>query len=516
MSREISGHEALVRLAGLAAGSNLRAYLRLTWKFFQQGGTYIPTWAGDAICDHVEAWIRGEIDRLGIEVPPGSGKTSRASIAAPVWSWLLDPTARWMCGSYDLVYAARLNAKRRRLLLEKPVRAITQPQYDLLRGEKSRTYFMNDNGGWMAAVSPNGGVTTGEHCKFMVLDDLVKAGPTATPQVFREVEEFISGTLLSRFRDQNNPKIMYVGQRLGRGDPQDVLYDHGPLPRPGREGDDGPLFNDFQVLTIPAEYDPKRSKVTVLGFRDPRTVEGESFSRERYGVDHLREKRRNMGADYDPQYNQLVRRTDGGIFQRHWFPFWGSRPNLERAEWASFTDCTFAGGPGSDYVVIQVWAAVGGFAYLMDQIRGQMGITDTCKAMLELVKRWPQCGRWMVENRRAANGDGVVDLMRRMVPGVIGVSYEQGQNKLARAKAFQPMAEAGQIFLPDPSIAPWVTAWLDELCAFTGQDGQQDDQVDAASGALNWLRSQILESLAEFHAAEVVQLDGYSRPRRGW
>lgn len=69
---------------------------------------------------------------------------------------------------------------------------------------------------------------------------------------------------------------MHVAQRLGVGDPADVLYGNGPLPTPERK-DEGPLFDDFEVLSIPAGYDPKRSKVTVLGFEDPRTRQGESF-----------------------------------------------------------------------------------------------------------------------------------------------------------------------------------------------------------------------------------------------
>lgn len=210
-----------------------------------------------------------------------------------------------------------------------------------------------------------------------------------------------------------------------------------------------------------------------------------------------------MGSAYFEQYEQLVSRTSGGIFQRQWFKTWERRPDLSPAIWAAFTDCTFHGGPGTDHVVIQVWAAVDGCAYLMDQIRAQMSFTETCAALAEMAQRWPQCGRWMVEASRAANGDAVVDSMRRMVPGVIGVSYQAGQTKAARAKAsIEPMAMAGQLYLPSERTHPWVRGWLDEVCGFTGKDGEQDDQVDAASGALNWLRKELLQALCDQPAGQ--------------
>lgn len=519
MRHEIGATEALFRLAGMACQRDLKGFLRLAWPHFQQGTPYVPTWAGDAICEHVQAWILGDIRRLGIEVPPGSGKTSRASIAGPVWSWLKDPSARWLCGSYDMTFAARLNRRRRKLLLEPKIRALTRPDYDLVRGEKAAMFFQNTAGGWMASFSPAGGITTGEHCKLMALDDLVKAS-NATPQVFRDIAELISGTLLSRFKDQADPQIMHVAQRLGVGDPADVLYGNGPLPTPERK-DEGPLFNDFEVLSIPAGYDPKRSKVTVLGFKDPRTYEGESFFAARYPEEHLRAKKKAMGSAYFEQYDQLVSRTSGGIFQREWFKTWTHRPDLSSAIWAAFTDCTFHGGPGTDHVVIQVWAAVDGCAYLMDQIRAQMSFTETCAALSEMAQRWPQCGRWMVEASRAANGDAVVDSMRRLVPGVIGVSYQAGQTKAARAKAsIEPMAMAGQLHLPSVRTHPWVHGWLDEVCGFTGKDGEQDDQVDAASGALNWLRKELLQALGDQPAGQPYTPPPPSRSSRpkggGW
>ncbi len=53
---------------------------------------------------------------------------------------------------------------------------------------------------------------------------------------------------------------------------------------------------------------------------------------------------------------------------------------------------------------------------------------------------------------------------------------------MARLQAVSPDIEAGNVYLPDPSIAPWVHDYVEEFAAFP--NGANDDQVDATSQAL--------------------------------
>ena len=55
------------------------------------------------------------------------------------------------------------------------------------------------------------------------------------------------------------------------------------------------------------------------------------------------------------------------------------------------------------------------------------------------------------------------------------------------------MFEAGDIWFPHPSIAPWIEAFLDELCTFP--NGPNDDRVDSTSQALNYLDKKSRSSL---------------------
>ena len=57
--------------------------------------------------------------------------------------------------------------------------------------------------------------------------------------------------------------------------------------------------------------------------------------------------------------------------------------------------------------------------------------------------------------------------------------------KVERLNAVSPQFEAGNVYIPHPSIAPWVHDYVEELVAFP--NAPTDDQVDATSQALRYL-----------------------------
>lgn len=65
-------------------------------------------------------------------------------------------------------------------------------------------------------------------------------------------------------------------------------------------------------------------------------------------------------------------------------------------------------------------------------------------------------------------------------------------DKVARARAQQSVFERGLIWVPES--APWLADWLDEVSAFPAS--AFDDQVDAASQALAYMRTEMLPSSA--------------------
>lgn len=106
-----------------------------------------------------------------------------------------------------------------------------------------------------------------------------------------------------------------------------------------------------------------------------------------------------------------------------------------------------------------------------------MTFTETLNAMRDLSAKWPQTTRKLVEDK--ANGTAVIDVLRKEIHGIIPVEPFGG--KVVRAHAATAVAEAGNIYIPAASVAPWVSDFVEEMAAFPS--GAHDDQVDCYSQA---------------------------------
>ena len=168
------------------------------------------------------------------------------------------------------------------------------------------------------------------------------------------------------------------------------------------------------------------------------------------------------------------------ILNRNWWKFYKELPSRFDIVIQSW-DCTFKGTDGTDYVVGQVWGKQKSSRYLLDQVRARMNFPATLQAIKSLSAKWPESVGKYIEDK--ANGPAAIDTLKAEIPGMIPVNPKGG--KVVRVHAVSPYIEAGNVFLPDPSMAPWIHDFIEECSAFPG--GKYDDQVDAMSQALTAL-----------------------------
>ena len=71
-------------------------------------------------------------------------------------------------------------------------------------------------------------------------------------------------------------------------------------------------------------------------------------------------------------------------------------------------------------------------------------------------------------------------MLKHEIEGLIAVNPEGG--KESRVHAVTPQIEAGNVYLPAATLAPWIGTFIDECAAFP--HGAHDDQVDAMTQAL--------------------------------
>ena len=238
----------------------------------------------------------------------------------------------------------------------------------------------------------------------------------------------------------------------------------------------------YEHLCLPAEYEGSK-RTTVIGWSDPRKETGELLWPERFGPPEIQDLKLRLGSYAAAgQLQQRPSPAEGGIFKRHWWRRYESIEDLRRMDTIIQSwDLAFKDTSNSSFVVGQVWARVGAYFLLIDQVRAKMTFPETLRAFRELNAKYPQCQVKLVEDK--ANGPALIQTLQREIPGIVAV--EPAGSKEARAHAVSWLIEAGNVYLPQPSIAPWIDDFIEECAAFP--KGAYTDQVDCCTQALSRL-----------------------------
>jgi predicted phage terminase large subunit-like protein len=478
---------------------HLRDFIPLAWHQVEPARSFMANWHIDAICEHLEACTRRQIRRLVINIPPGSSKSIVTSVLWPAWSWTHTPSERWITASYaDRI--ARRDALKARHLLEGPwFRERWGYLWTPDAARWTQAEYRNDQGGLRFATTVSGAVC-GEHAGIQLVDDPIKPldarGDRVDTTAITTCAEWWDETMPTRMIDPATGVRVIIMQRLHDADLSAHVLERGDYVHLNL-----PMRQERRcVITVPhmcSQPENDRGEpldATPLGFKDTR-AEGELLWPERFSEETCLERKNELGSRaHAAQDQQRPMPSGGGIFKRDWVQYYKIRPKPPGGgEMIQSWDCTFKGLTDSDYVVGQVWLRHDGCYYLVDQVRDQMSFSATCRAVWAISARWPKAVRKLIEDK--ANGSAVIDVMQKRVPGLLPVNPEGG--KIARANAVEAIWESGNVFVPDPEIAPWVHDFIEELLSFNGDPGRRDDQVDAMTQALVHLYRRSVGTLVQ-------------------
>lgn len=477
---EIDLDRELVRRGGL------RQFAECAWDQVESV-PFVGGWHLDEISDHLEAVSAGHIRQLVINVPPGMTKSLMVCVFWAVWDWIEQPRSKWLFGSFDHGLTIR-DSRKAKGLVESPWFRARWPGLNVKQERdvpNTATEWHNTRGGWRFATSI-GGKATGRHPDRRVIDDPTKPKDAMRSRSQLETAldnaiDWYRGTLSSRQANPKTSSTVLIMQRLHDRDLTGIFE---------KEERDGWTF-----LRLPMRFEAKHRSVTrwFVGDQehvggDHRVKDGELLCPERYDEPETAKLERAMGsAVAAAQLQQRPTKLGGAVFREEWIQYWGHPasqfPKLpHRPKLIQSWDLTFKGASASgsrrSWTVGQVWAAKDADLFLVAQERGQWEFLEALHAILRLTKRHPDARRKLIED--AANGAAAERTLRRKVSGIKLVPTGGGSE--ARADAVSPLFESGNIWLPHPSIAPWVRGVVSEIIAFP--NGAADDQVDSMTHAL--------------------------------
>ncbi|MEZ2410533.1 phage terminase large subunit [Bosea sp. RCC_152_1] len=445
----------------------LAGFIREAWRVLEPNAALVWNWHLDAICAHLEAVSAGRINRLLINVPPGSSKSLIVSVMWPAWEWAQGHRSlRYLTTSFNDGPVKRDTRKCRDLILSDWYQAL-YPEVVLTR--TGETSFANSSTGSREGVAF--GSLTSQRGDRLIIDDPHSTETAESPAERQTTTRRFREGALNRLNDQERSAIVVVMQRLHAEDVSGTILKLGM---------------GFVHLCLPMEFDADRRCRTEIGFEDPREVDGDLLDPVRFPRETVEALKSGMGSyAYAGQYQQRPTPREGGMFKRAWFEdkIIGEAPpgtrwvrHWDLAASTRKTSARTAGvklgrTPDGRYVVGHVVITQSEGNEVRKLIKAQAEI-DGRGVHISLPQDPGQAGKVQKSD------------MVAMLAGFIVTAEPETGDKETRAEPFAAQCEAGNVSIVR---GEWNDAYLDELCLFPG--GSFKDQVDASSGAFGKLMS---------------------------
>ena len=448
---------------------SLADFAQRAWRVLEPAAELKWGWLLNAICRHLEAVTEGTINRLLMNVPPGSMKSLLTGVIWPAWEWGPRgmPHMRYVGTAHEEQLAIR-DSRRCRDLIKSDWYQELWP-IELLADLDGKREFGNTGKGIRQARSFTS--MTGVRGDRIILDDPISADSANSTAKLEAARIAFTETLPTRINNEKSA-IVVIMQRLHEKDVSGVILEMG-LP--------------YVHLCIPMRFDPAHRCTTSIGWTDPRTKTGELMFPERFAEAQVAELERTLGSYGSAgQLQQRPAPRGGGIIRLEWFQYWRNLPQLEFR--VITVDTAQKTAEANDYSVLQCWArSTVGHAIMIDQIRGKW---EAPELLVQARSFWIKHINSPIPIHQKAtlrgmyvedkvSGTGLIQTLRR--EGVPVLPLQRHKDKISRGHDASPFIESGNVLLPED--APWLSDFLAEVESFPS--GTHDDQIDPMLDAIN-------------------------------
>ena len=449
------------------------------------------------LIEKLEAISAGTIDRLMITMPPGSAKSTYASVLFPAWWLARHPRSTLICASHTSHLAETFGRRVRDLVIDNKVLL----GYGIKSDNKAVGSWSTDDGSTYFAVGV-GGAVAGRRADCAILDDLIKNQEDADSVRSRDrAWDWYQADLLTRLKPGG--RVILIMTRWHNDDLA------GRLLQAQKAGGD-----KWAVVNLPA----------IAGLDDALGREpGEALWPDWEGVEALSRKRKSMtDRTWSALYQQQPTTTEGSILRRdYWRPWTDEAPKRPAAIVISL-DTAYSEKSSADPTGCSVWYLVDTDYFpsrtrpgepietpdmrskclLRFAWRERLPFPELITHVLDTVKHFGIPGvplRLLIETK--ASGISVVQEMRRLMPDLVIEGVNPVGDKTSRAHSVTAMMEAGRVYAlarvedDGPAYRPWADMVIDECAAFPV--GQHDDLVDTVTQALRYFRDSGVEFFPE-------------------
>jgi predicted phage terminase large subunit-like protein len=466
--------------AGDAASEILRRkQVRSSLQKWCEANGYLPARHHRLLIEKLEAVARGDISRLAVFMPPGSAKSTYASILFPPWCMAQHPAAQFLAASHTTELAERWGRRVRNLVAENRSILGLEPTED---NQAAGRWALQSGGEYMAAGA-NVGIA-GFRALFGLIDDPVRSRQDADSPLIRDR---LWDWYLNDFRPRLVPhaRQVLIQTRWHEDDLAGRALNHQP----------------WEVLSLPA--------IAKTDDQLGRAVDEPLWGDDDYGYGaQLMELRDTTPPRiWSALYQQAPAPDEGEFFKEEWLHPLDITPNSKFMRIYGASDYAVTQG-GGDYTVHVVFGVDHlNNLYLLDLWRNQTSSDVWVEAFCDLVEKYRPLA-WAEENGQIKSGVGPF-LEKRMRERRVHVNRQQFPtrgDKAVRCRSIQGRIALDGLYYP--KNAHWAADWLAEILVFPAS--KHDDQADAM-GLCGQLLDQMVKGRAGNPARPTLPDDGYRR-----
>lgn len=450
------------------AEKSLYHYIKQSWSYIDPS-QFRDNWHIKFLSDHLQAFFADQLnyDLMLINIPPGFGKSLLTSVFLPSWSWISNPSERWLTGSKTEELAIRDSRRARDLLTSEWFQQQWGHTWQFKGDENRKRGYENNRHGYRNIFSMTGNVM-GKRADNRIIDDPNDASETYNPNKLQATNNWYAGVFSTRDNPWLRTKTVIIQQRIAPMDFSNYILDN--------------LDKKVLHICLPMEFELDRRCITPIG-TDPRKKEGEFLS-SIIAPEFIEEKKLLLGNRYTGQYQQRPIPLEGSIFKSTDFHYYKKYELPDKFDKIiDSTDIAQKTEKSNDYSVITVWGILGNKKYLIDLWRGRVEYRKLKLIYETMGEKWKPNIR-LVEDK--SSGTPLFQELKSSSNYPMLAINPKG-SKEARADAVVPEFLVGNVLFPDN--APWLAAYVEEMLLFpSNKNNQKDDQVDATTQLLNYLR----------------------------
>jgi predicted phage terminase large subunit-like protein len=433
------------------------------------------------LIDRLERVARREIPNLAVFMPPGSAKSTYASVLFPPFFLAQDDKANVLAASHTTELAEKWGRRVRNLISE----------HSLILGlglsadsQAAGRWALTSGGEYYAAGVGTG--IAGFRARLGLIDDPIRSRQDADSELIRDrIWDWYINDFTTRLVPGASKVLIQT--RWHEDDLAGRALQH----------------EEWEVVSLPALAEDNDPLGRAHG--EPLWGDGDYG----YGAQLVELSKRTPARTWSALYQQRPAPEEGDYFKSEWLRPYDTAPDPKTLRVYGGSDYAVT-ADGGDYTV---HAVVGldpeGRMYLLDLWRKQASSDVWIEAFCDLVKRWKPMG-WAEEQGQIKAGIGpfLDRRQRERQAHVAREAFPTRGDKAVRAQSIRGRMALEGLYVPH--LAPWYPELRAELLSFPA--GKHDDQVDAL-GLVGQLLDKMMAGQKPAAAEKPKNPSGYSPMR---